>query len=122
MYAPADGTVDFIQRVQEDTLISYGNYIIFKSNTGNYTVKCCHLSKFIDSIPLTYVKSERKSANDGNSFRDYYLKQGMPVKKGDLLGITGETGNAYGAHLHIEVKKDGKAVDPITTFKTWNRN
>ena len=122
LYAPADGTVDFIQRVQEDTLISYGNYIIFKSNTGNYTVKCCHLSKFIDSIPLTYVKSERKSANDGNSFRDYYLKQGMPVKKGDLLGITGETGNAYGAHLHIEVKKDGKAVDPITTFKTWNRN
>ena len=32
------------------------------------------------------------------------LKVGASIKKGDAVGIMGNTGNSFGAHLHIEVQ------------------
>jgi len=40
------------------------------------------------------------------------LKKGSVVKKGDVLGYMGSTGNSTGAHLHWGIKKDGKWIDP----------
>ena len=34
------------------------------------------------------------------------------IKTGDIIGYAGSTGNATDTHLHFEVIKDGKAVDP----------
>ena len=39
---------------------------------------------------------------------------GQKVKRGDILGYVGSTGNSTGPHLHYEVWKEGKALDPIT--------
>jgi murein DD-endopeptidase MepM/ murein hydrolase activator NlpD len=41
------------------------------------------------------------------------VKAGQPVKQGDVIGFLGGTGRATGPHLHLEVRKDGKAVDPL---------
>ena len=38
----------------------------------------------------------------------------MTVKVGDKLGVMGNTGYSFGAHLHFEVVKDQKQVDPST--------
>ena len=38
------------------------------------------------------------------------------VKQGDLIGYTGASGNAHGAHVHIEVYKNGVPVDPKSVF------
>lgn len=35
------------------------------------------------------------------------------VRRGELLGETGATGNVTGAHLHWEVRVDGVSVDPL---------
>ena len=48
---------------------------------------------------------------------DEDLMVGASVKRGDVIGTVAEaTGEEYkdGAHLHFEVKKDGKQVDPAT--------
>jgi len=34
------------------------------------------------------------------------------VKKGEIIGKVGKTGNASGAHVHFEVRLDGRAYDP----------
>ncbi len=38
---------------------------------------------------------------------------GQIIKRGDLLGYVGSTGLSTGPHLHYEVLKDGRAVDPL---------
>ena len=40
------------------------------------------------------------------------IKPGAVVDAGSLLGAVGTSGHAHGAHLHFEVRIDGKATDP----------
>jgi murein DD-endopeptidase MepM/ murein hydrolase activator NlpD len=43
----------------------------------------------------------------------YAVHVGQMVKRGDLLGYVGSTGLSTGPHLHYEVLKNGRAVDPL---------
>lgn len=40
------------------------------------------------------------------------VKEGQNLRRGDLIGTMGRTGNATGVHLHYEVRKDGQPVNP----------
>lgn len=57
----------------------------------------------------------------GNGFQTRYLhlaydtvsvNVGDKVSRGQILGFMGNTGNAFGAHLHFEVLKDGNRINP----------
>lgn len=41
------------------------------------------------------------------------VQEGQQVSSGDLLALTGSTGYSFAPHVHIEVRKDGVAVDPV---------
>jgi murein DD-endopeptidase MepM/ murein hydrolase activator NlpD len=65
----------------------YGNLVIVEN--GPYRTYYAHLSK----IPMTV---------------------GQSVPPGMVIGLSGNTGNSTGPHLHYEVRVNGQQVDPST--------
>ncbi|WP_461641038.1 peptidoglycan DD-metalloendopeptidase family protein [Labilibaculum euxinus] len=47
----------------------------------------------------------------------YSVKEGQKISKGDLVGTIGTSGLTTGPHLHFELKKDGKLVNPVDFFE-----
>jgi len=57
--------------------------------------------------------------NHGNGYSSYYghlseirAAVGKAVKRGDVVGMMGATGNTTGPHLHYEIRLYGAAIDP----------
>jgi len=67
----------------------YGKYLAIKHD-HQYSTLYAHMSRFKTGI-----------------------QSGKKVKKGDVIGYVGNTGNSTGAHLHYEIRRYGKAIDPI---------
>jgi murein DD-endopeptidase MepM/ murein hydrolase activator NlpD len=44
------------------------------------------------------------------------VRRGQKVKRGDMLGHIGSTGDATGSHLHYEVWVNDKKVNPVYYF------
>lgn len=41
------------------------------------------------------------------------VKKGQRVKRGEIIGLVGDTGVSTGPHLHYEVKVNGRSKDPL---------
>jgi murein DD-endopeptidase MepM/ murein hydrolase activator NlpD len=49
------------------------------------------------------------------------VAKGDTVRPGDIIATVGSTGRSTGPHLHLEVHKDGKAVDPMSELKKTSK-
>ena len=65
---------------------------------------------------------------DGEDGRLYYychlskrlVSRGDKVSVGDALGVEGSTGKSTGSHLHLEVRENGKSIDPTAILGIKN--
>lgn len=87
--AANDGTVIYVKT----TYVAgkgYGKYLII-DHGGGYSTLYAHCSSIS-------------------------VKTGQTVKRGDVIGKVGSTGNSTGPHIHFEIRVDGKAQDPLLWF------
>lgn len=90
--AHSDGVVTIVQdgydnNTRSSGMATYGNMIELEHGDG-YKTRYAHLQKGLS------------------------LKKGDKVKKGQVIGYMGNTGNSYGAHLHFEVWDKNGRIDP----------
>ena len=50
---------------------------------------------------------------------EFKVKEGDRVEKGEVIALSGNSGMSTGPHLHYEVIKDGKNVDPAEYIKNF---
>jgi murein DD-endopeptidase MepM/ murein hydrolase activator NlpD len=51
--------------------------------------------------------------------RELLVEAGETVKKGQAIAKVGHTGSATGAHLHFELRREGRPVDPAQVLKAY---
>lgn len=90
--APGEGTITQAKRKG-----SYGMYIQIKHNS-EYSTAYAHMSRFHEKTRV-----------------------GRKVKAGDIIGYVGNTGRSTGPHLHWELIKNGKKINPLTQRITAQR-
>ena len=88
IYAIADGVV--ITATFDDS--GYGQHVVLQHNLNGVDVESLYAHMIEGSSPIVV---------------------GQQVKVGDFLGLVGDTGVAYGAHLHFEIHIDKVPVDPF---------
>lgn len=54
--------------------------------------------------------------------KELLVRSGQVVRKGQTIALLGSSGRSTGPHLHLEVHKNGQAVDPGDYFPDLKRN
>lgn len=86
IYATGNGTVAKVEYNGR----GYGNNVVINHGFG-YSTLYGHMSRFA-------------------------VRPGQKIKRGDVIGYVGNTGSSTGPHVHYEVIKNGKKIDPINFF------
>jgi murein DD-endopeptidase MepM/ murein hydrolase activator NlpD len=83
VYATGEGNVTLLKFSRT----GYGNELVINHSFG-YSTRYAHLEKF-------------------------FVSEGEWVKRGQLIGLVGNSGRSTGPHLHYEVRYEGRPVNPV---------
>lgn len=108
VYAAAEG---YVSRIKIATN-GYGK-AIYITHPNGYTTVYGHLQKATGAIEAKI--QELQYAEKSFAIEAYFKPGELPVKKGELIAISGNTGGSDGPHLHFEFRdsKTEKIINPL---------
>ncbi|OFY22379.1 MAG: peptidase M23 [Bacteroidetes bacterium GWF2_29_10] len=86
IYATGDGVIMY----NDNSLSGYGKVVVINHGYG-YKTLYAHMSSL-------------------------KVKPGQKVKRGEIIGTVGSSGLSTGPHLHYEIRKGNKAINPVNFF------
>jgi len=86
IYATGDGEISEVKKSRR----GYGNHVIIDHKYG-YKTLYAHMIKYI-------------------------VHKGQKVKRGEVIGYVGSTGTSVAPHLHYEVQKNGRKINPANFY------
>ena len=86
IYATGDGKIAKVRRSRR----GYGNHVIIDHGYG-YQTLYAHMKKYI-------------------------VYRGQKVKRGEIIGYVGSTGTSVAPHLHYEVMKNKRKINPVNYY------
>lgn len=80
---------------------------------------------FVEFIGESDAYGRYVQLDHGNGIKTFYchcsellLGKGKPVTAGQTVALVGDTGDATGSHLHLEIKRDGVLLNPLYYIDT----
>ncbi len=117
IHAPADGYVSRVTVAPG----GYGN-AMYVTHYNGYTTVYGHLEKFMPEIEA--VVRERQYSDETFSVDISFGQNDYPVKRGDVISLSGNTGYSFGPHLHFEIREteSNELVNPLFFYKEQVRD
>lgn len=92
-----------------DPIYAVGDGVVTMSKNYSGYGKCI-IIKHADGTETLYAHNSKN-----------YVKEGEKVKAGQKIALTGRTGRATTEHLHFEVRKNGKPVNPMPLLEKLSK-
>ena len=109
IYAAANGYVSRIKVAQ----FGFGK-AIYITHPNGYTTVYAHISRYADEIEK-YVKKIQYKKERYQTGSLFFKEEKFPVKKGEIIAFTGNTGSSSAPHLHYEIRntKTENIINPL---------
>ena len=91
--------IDFVAEFATSIHATADGEVVFAGDKGGYG-KCVIIEHEFGFVTIYAHLTE------------FYTKKGRKEKKGNIIAFLGNTGKSTGSHLHYEIKKNNKAINP----------